>query len=88
MTASTANPYPFAYGDLPAGVVFPITPDAANDIPGGPVRGLLVGTGGTATLVDLTGATRTNVPLVAGYNPIMISRLVSLGTAAGVWGLR
>jgi hypothetical protein len=29
-----------------------------------------------------------NVPLVAGYNPIMGCRVISLGTAANIWALR
>ncbi len=49
-------------------------------------RALLVGTAGTATLVDIYGNERADVPLQAGYNPIRATK-VTLGTAANVWAL-
>lgn len=52
----------------------------------GACRALLVGTGGTATVIDKDGHTATNIPLVAGYNPIQV-RSVTLGTASDVWAL-
>jgi hypothetical protein len=54
---------------------------------GGPCRALLVGTAGSATLIDLDGNTCTDVPLQAGYNPIQVQQITSLGTAANVWAL-
>jgi hypothetical protein len=50
-------------------------------------RGLLVGTAGTATLVDADGNTCTDVPLQVGYNPLQIQKLTTLTTAANVWAL-
>jgi hypothetical protein len=56
------------------------------DLAGGPCRALLVGTAGTATVVDAEGNTATNVPLQQGYNPIRVSK-VTFGTASDVWAL-
>jgi len=50
-------------------------------------RALLVGTAGTATVVDADGNTATDIPLQAGYNPLQIQKLTALGTAANVWAL-
>ncbi|MBR0903360.1 hypothetical protein [Bradyrhizobium liaoningense] len=52
----------------------------------GTCRALLVGTAGTATVVDAEGNTATNIPLQVGYNPIRVSK-VTLGTASNVWAL-
>ncbi len=54
--------------------------------PGMP-KALWVGTAGTATMLDGYGDELTAFPLQAGLNPIMISELTSLGTAANVWGM-
>lgn len=59
----------------------------AGTITGGPCRALAVGTAGTATFIDADGNTCTNFPLQAGYNPIQIQELTSLGTASDVWAL-
>lgn len=56
------------------------------DLPSGPCRALLVGTAGTATVIDTEGGTATNIPLQTGYNPIRVSK-VTFGTAADVWAL-
>jgi hypothetical protein len=56
------------------------------DLPSGPCRALLVGTAGTATVIDAEGNTATSIPLQAGYNPIRVSK-VTFGTAADVWAL-
>lgn len=48
--------------------------------------GLLVGTGGTATITDATEAVLVDVPLQAGYNPISCTKVV-FGTAANIWAL-
>ncbi|KRQ99259.1 hypothetical protein [Bradyrhizobium valentinum] len=49
-------------------------------------RALLVGTAGTATIVDADGDTATDYPLQQGYNPIRATK-VTLGTANNVWAL-
>lgn len=50
-------------------------------------RGLLVGTGGTADITDAKGNNVDGVPLQAGYNPLAITKLRALGTAADVFAL-
>lgn len=50
-------------------------------------RALLVGTAGTATVIDATGVTSTSIPLQAGYNPISVQRVLNTGTAADIWAL-
>jgi len=57
--------------------------------PGGPGMpyALWVGTAGAADLIDGYGDVMANFPLLAGYNPIVVSELTSLGTAANIWGL-
>jgi len=71
----------------PARRLLAITKSADTDLPEGVCRALLVGTAGTANLVDALGNTCTNVPLQVGYNPIMIKRLSTGGTAADIWAL-
>lgn len=77
------------YGDpssAPADMVVPVTKaDAA--LPEGTCRSLLVGTAGTANIVDGSGVTRTNVPLQQGYNPIVCQQVRTGGTAADIWAL-
>jgi hypothetical protein len=58
----------------------------ARPFAGGTCRALLVGTAGTATVIDAEGNTSTNIPLQVGYNPIRVSK-VTYGTAADVWAL-
>ena len=50
-------------------------------------RALLVGTAGTANLIDASGADLANVPLQQGFNPIMVRRIKTGGTADNVWAL-
>ena len=53
-------------------------------------RGLWVGTAGAANLKDGYGDTLIAFPLLAGYNPIMISEITSIpgsGGAANIWGM-
>ena len=49
-------------------------------------RALLVGTAGTATLIDFAGNTAADVPLQQGYNPIRCTK-VTFGTVNDVWAL-
>lgn len=72
--------------DRPADDYIPVTP-AATDLPDGPCRGLLVGTAGTANLTTLDGTNRDNVPLQAGYNPLVVRKVRTGGTAAGIFAL-
>lgn len=73
--------------DWPAAKYAPVTPDDVNPLPGGDCRCLLVGTGGTANLVQPDGTLRTNVPLQTGYNPLIVKQVKTGGTATGIWAL-
>lgn len=59
--------------------------DAA--LPHGACRSLLVGTAGTANLMDNNGNICADVPLQAGYNPIRCQQVRLGGTAANIWAL-
>lgn len=71
----------------PAGTLVKITKSDTVDIGGGPCRGLLVGTSGTATLIMADGATVSSVPLQQGYNPLQVKRVKSGGTSDDIWAL-
>ncbi len=60
---------------------------ADADLLGGLPKALLVGVAGTANLVDATGATRQDVPLQQGYNPLRCRRVLPGGTADQIWAL-
>ena len=60
---------------------------ADADLPDGLCRGLLVGTAGTANLMQEDGTVRANVPLQAGYNPLRATQVRVGGTAADIWAL-
>lgn len=64
----------------------PVT-KADADLADGPCRGLLVGTAGTANLMELDGTVRTAVPLQAGYNPLVAKQVRIGGTADNIWAL-
>lgn len=53
----------------------------------GACRALLVGTAGTCNLTDGDGNVLTNVPLQAGYNPIIVNSIEAGGTADDIWAL-
>lgn len=79
----------FAAGDpssAPADDYVPVT-KADTDLPDGVCRGLLVGTGGTANLQTKDGTTRANVPLQAGYNPLVCKQVRTGGSASDIWAL-
>lgn len=71
---------------LPATVYVPVT-KADTDLPGGICQGLLVGSAGTANLMQADGTTRTNVPLIAGYNPLRCKQVRTGGTATDITAL-
>lgn len=62
----------------------PVT-KADADLSGGTCRFLLVGTAGTANLMQSDGTIRTNVPLQLGYNPLRARQVRTGGTAADIW---
>lgn len=70
----------------PSGKIREVT-KADSNLPDGACRGLLVGTAGTANLMDTTGAVLADVPLTAGYNPIQVLQVRTSGTADDIWAL-
>lgn len=50
---------------------------------------LLVGTGGTLKIVDVTESVEKAIPIQAGYNPIVLSKVIKDGgnTASDLWAL-
>jgi hypothetical protein len=83
------NPFGSHNGGLsaPASRIVPVTRDDDHDLPDGICRALLVGTAGTATIVDASGAEREGVPLQQGFNPVGVARVKTTGTAANIWAL-
>jgi hypothetical protein len=84
-----SNPFRSHNGGLssPASKLVPITPDDDADLPDGVCRALLVGTAGTANLIDASGGERSGVPLQQGFNPIGVRRVMTGGGAADLWAL-
>jgi hypothetical protein len=70
----------------PARTFVPVTKADAN-LAGDTCRGLLVGTAGTANLMQQDGTIRTNVPLQVGYNPLSVLQVRLGGTASDIWAL-
>jgi len=70
----------------PATVYAPLT-KANTNLAGGACYALLVGTAGTANLMQPDGTVRANVPLQAGYNPIGCLQVRTGGTADNIWAL-
>lgn len=52
-----------------------------------PCRGLLVGTAGSATVIDANGNTAALIPLQQGYNPIRVKQIKNVGDAGDIWAL-
>lgn len=74
----------------PSGYIRAVTKSDTTDlaqINGEWPRALLVGTAGTASIIDASGQTCTNVPLQKGYNPISVRRVLNSGTASDIWAL-
>ena len=65
----------------------PVVKHDTNNFTEGFCKGLLVGTAGTANLVQPDGTERDDVPLQAGYNPICVLRVKTGGTADDIWAL-
>ncbi len=66
---------------------YPLVTKANSDLPGGTCRGLLVGTAGTANLMDKDGVIETDVPLQQGYNPLCAKQVRTGGTADDIRAL-
>lgn len=64
-----------------------VTPsDVADNCVG--YRGLWVGTAGTANFTTADGDEVTDFPLQVGYNPLLITRLKTGGTASDIWACK
>jgi hypothetical protein len=85
MPTAFKNIAPGASG--PALAIKLVTKSDTADLPDGACRALLVGTAGTATLVDADGNTAVSVPLQVGYNPLSVVRIKAGGTADNIWAL-
>lgn len=70
----------------PSGKIRAVT-KANEDLPDGECRALLVGTAGTANLMDATGEILADVPLQQGYNPLKVLQVRTSGTADDIWAL-
>lgn len=70
----------------PASVFSPVT-KADSNLPDGTCKALLVGTAGTANLMDVLGNIRANVPLQQGFNPLACRQVRTGGTASDIWAL-
>jgi hypothetical protein len=84
-----SNPFNSHNGGMnaPASKLVPVMPDDNNDLPEGICRALLVGSSGTANIVDASGSGREGVPLQQGFNPIGVRRVKTGGTATDLWAL-
>src|SRR3546814_2843299 len=69
---------------VPYTKMVPVT-KADADLPDGICRGLLVGTGGTANLMEVDGTVRAAVPLATGYHPLFVKQVRTSGTATDIW---
>jgi hypothetical protein len=66
---------------------YPVVVKANADLPDGVCRCLLVGTAGTANLTQEDGTEVDGVPLVAGYNFLVVRQVRLGGTAANIFAL-
>ena len=68
-----------------------VTANDSTDLPFGICRGLLVGTGGAARIIDADGNDSGGsnlVPLQTGYNPLGVKRIYSTGlVASNIWAI-
>jgi hypothetical protein len=85
MPTAFKNIAPGAAG--PAVAIKAVTKSDTLDLPDGACRALLVGTAGTATVIDAEGNTATSIPLQQGYNPLSVTRVKAGGTADNIWAL-
>jgi hypothetical protein len=76
----------FSSDSAPATTFVLVTKADAN-LAAGACRALLVGTAGTANLMQQDGTIRTDVPLQAGYNPLSVLQVRTGGTASDIWAL-
>ena len=68
-------------------VVYQLVTKADANLPNSTTKALLVGTAGTANLMQPDGTIRTSVPLQVGYNPLQVLQVRTGGTATDIWAL-
>ena len=68
-------------------VVYRLVTKADKNLPNSTTKALLVGTAGTANLMQPDGTIQTSVPLQVGYNPLQVLQVRTGGTAADIWAL-
>ena len=73
---------------LQSGNIQAIDVSAVDYDPGKPFS-ILVGSGGTLKIVDATNRDEIAIPVQTGYNPIIITKVISDGgnTASDLWAL-
>lgn len=71
----------------PARAVVAITKNNNADLPDGTCQAFVCGAAGTLSFIDAYGNTVTNYPAQAGYNPVMLKRVLEGGTADNLWAL-
>jgi len=71
----------------PANHVRAITPDSSNDLPDGVCRAICVGGAGTLDFIDAGGSSVTGFPVIVGYNPIGVKRVLTSTTATSLFAL-
>jgi len=71
--------------ESPSDTFIPVT--KANEDLARVTKALLVGTAGTANLMDASGKIRADVPLIQGYNPLRVKQVRTGGTADNIWAL-
>lgn len=77
-----------ADASAPTGTYRLVTPSDSADLPDGPCRGFLIGTGGLMTITDNSGKKCVGVPFATGWNPGGATRVWSTDTAAtNVWAV-
>lgn len=78
------SPNYLGISEAPSGQ-FKLATKADANLVDGACRALLVGTAGTANLMDAAGNILTDVPLQVGYNPLAVKQVRTGGTADNIW---
>lgn len=75
------NPFAGVQGGLssPGSDIVPVTPNDATDLPDGVCRALLIGAGGTLSIITAAGNTRA-ITVGAGLLPVGVARVRATGT--------
>lgn len=66
----------------PASRIAPVVPNDAADLPEGLTRGLFVGSAGSVSIIDETGAVAELLSGDSQYHPLRVRRVRASGTTA------